>query len=54
MSCEDCEKFQEGNLTSYYRWKNANIEIRGCEKHLREIFDTLNEAQRKAKLEAYR
>ena len=46
MSCENCDKFQDTKLTSYYRWKNANIEIRGCEKHLKEIFDILNESQK--------
>jgi len=46
MSCENCDKFQDTELTSYYRWKNANIEIRGCEKHLKEIFDILNESQK--------
>lgn len=47
MSCENCKKYQEGNLTSYYRWKNANIEIRGCNTHLKEIFEALNKAQEK-------
>ena len=42
MSCIDCDKFQDSNLTSYYRWKNANIEIRGCEKHLKEIMEALH------------
>jgi hypothetical protein len=42
MSCEDCEKFQEETDKSYYfRWKNANIELRGCEKHIKEIIDIL-------------
>lgn len=47
MSCLECEKFQEDtNKTSYYRWRNANIEVRACEKHLREIFDALNDKQK--------
>lgn len=45
MSCQDCEKFQETTMTSYYRWKNANIEVRACEKHLKEIFEVLNKTQ---------
>ena len=45
MSCQDCEKVQKSNMTSFYRWKNANIEIRGCAKHVREVFDQLNKAQ---------
>jgi len=42
MSCEKCEKFQASKKTSYYRWKKANIEIRGCKEHLREIFMALS------------
>lgn len=45
MSCTDCNDFQNTDKTSYYRWKNANIEVRGCEKHLREVFEALNDAQ---------
>lgn len=45
MSCQDCDEFQETSMTSYYRWKNANVEIRACKKHLLEIFDVLNKAQ---------
>ena len=49
MSCEKCEEFQarEG-VSAFYRWKTANIEIRGCDEHLREIFDVLTEYQRKS------
>lgn len=43
VSCKACEEFQESSATFYYRWKNANIEVRGCEAHLREVFDALNE-----------
>lgn len=46
MSCEECEKIQNSNLTSFYRWKTANIEIRGCDKHLKEIFEVLNKFQK--------
>lgn len=47
MSCEKCEEVQESDMTSYYRWKNANIEINGCDEHLREVFNALNQAQQK-------
>ena len=47
MSCEKCAKFQESNMSSYYRWGKANIEIRGCDEHLKEIFEVLSEYQRK-------
>jgi hypothetical protein len=50
MSCQDCEDFQNLNQTSYYRWKNANIEIRACKTHLLEIFDVLNDAQEESSL----
>mgnify|MGYP001569726400 CR=1 FL=1 len=47
MSCKKCEIEQEDNTEwgAFYRWKNANVEIRGCDEHLREIFDTLNKVQ---------
>ena len=38
MSCKDCEK--ERNIV-YVRWKNANIEMIGCKKHLKEIINVL-------------
>ena len=47
MACEECEKFQNTQMTSYYRWKNANIEIRGCSEHLKEIFTILTDYQKK-------
>ena len=48
MSCEDCEKAQERIFQgldgiAYYRWKNANIGIIGCEKHISEVMEALNE-----------
>lgn len=43
MACEKCEKAPK---SAFYRWKNANLEVRGCDAHLREVFDTLNKAQR--------
>jgi len=46
MSCKECEEMQNGSLTSYYRWKNANIEVRACKMHLKEVYDALNKAQR--------
>jgi hypothetical protein len=46
MGCKECEKFQESEFTSYYRWKNANIEMRGCNEHLRQVFGALNQHQR--------
>jgi hypothetical protein len=45
MSCEQCQIAQETNKSAFYRWKNANIELRGCDEHLKEIFEVLSEAQ---------
>jgi len=47
MSCSECEKYnlgQEG--IAYYRWKNANIGLLGCPKHIKEIINFLNSVQR--------
>lgn len=45
MSCKNCEKFQESKETCYYRWGTANIEVRACQKHLKEVFAALNKIQ---------
>ena len=45
MSCEKCQEAQEKDQFTYYRWKNANVEMRGCPEHLREIFEVLNTYQ---------
>lgn len=42
MSCKECKASQETMLIAYYRWDVANIAMKGCSKHLREIFDVLN------------
>ncbi len=45
MSCKDCDYFQAGSQTSYFRWGTANIEVRACPRHLKEVYDALREAQ---------
>ena len=50
MSCEKCKEVQDSDITSFYRWKNANVEIRACDEHLKEIFSILTEAQKKKEL----
>jgi len=45
MSCNDCEKFEEEGNIAYYRWGTANVGMIGCKKHLREIFNALDETQ---------
>jgi hypothetical protein len=32
---------------AYYRWGSANVALLACPTHAREIFDVLNEYQRK-------
>ncbi len=46
MSCKECDKRQEEPGIAWYRWKIANIAMKGCDEHLREIFDVLNKHQR--------
>lgn len=47
MTCKDCEKTQLDFTTSYYfRWKDANIELRCCQKHAGEIIEELNLLQK--------
>lgn len=45
MSCIDCDIFTDGDKQILYRWKNANVMINGCKKHVLEIFEVLNKAQ---------
>jgi hypothetical protein len=45
MSCKKCDERQDQNIVAYYRWKNANIAMSGCDEHLREIFNALEFAQ---------
>jgi len=44
MSCGKCEEAQKSGLVAYFRWKNANIGMMGCDVHLKEIFDVLKKA----------
>ncbi len=42
MGCEKCDEFQEQTNRSYYfRWGTANIEVRACEGHVKQVFDVL-------------
>ena len=43
MSCKDCDEFQRGTGTSYFRWGTANIEVRACSRHLKEVYAALRE-----------
>ncbi len=45
MSCKGCREAQEKQGAYYFRWKRANIEMRGCAKHISEVMDVLIEAQ---------
>ncbi len=44
MSCNNCDKAQEGSTSAYFRWKNANIELRGCGQHLRQVIQALRDS----------
>ena len=43
MTCEECEKAQDKGHAYFYRWKNSNILLSGCKKHIGEIMKELNE-----------
>lgn len=45
MSCNACDDRQNDGAICYYRWKNANLLIVGCDEHLKEVFEALNEVQ---------
>ncbi len=46
MSCQQCDDFQDSTNGSYFfRWKQANIELRGCREHISEVMDVLRKAQ---------
>ncbi len=51
MSCRACRDFQDSDMTSGFRWKNANVEIRACQKHLAEVFAALRAAPSLAALQ---
>ena len=57
MSCKECNYIQnETTSTSFFRWGAANIEVRACKKHLKEIYDVLRAHQKsiqEAKERAY-
>ena len=42
MSCEECEKAQDGGASAYYRIDVASVEVCGCSKHLGKMFSRLN------------
>ena len=41
MSCEGCSEQQASGNSAFFRWGNANLEVRGCEAHLKEVFGVL-------------
>jgi hypothetical protein len=50
MSCEDCEKSQEGiSLESlcYVRIGNGNVVVVGCRKHLKELLQRVSDSHKK-------
>lgn len=45
MSCQDCKESQDGGMIAPYRFGIANIDVSGCNKHVKEVFDILNAHQ---------
>jgi hypothetical protein len=41
VSCKKCEIEQDFKSPVYFRWKDTNIELRGCREHLAEVIDVL-------------
>ena len=47
MSCRPCQDAQNGltETSSYYfRWRDATIELRGCQRHIEEVMDWLRKS----------
>lgn len=44
-NCQKCEVTRHQFIKFLYRWKDANIEMKGCARHIKQIFDILNKAQ---------
>ncbi len=42
MSCNDCKQAQNEGMVAPYRFGIANIDVIGCRKHVKEMFDVLN------------
>ncbi len=49
MSCRACE--DDPIQGTYFRWRNANIEIVGCKGHVKEVIDALRAAHADAEAE---
>lgn len=45
MSCHDCKVAQDGGMIAPYRFGIANIDVSGCNRHVKELFDVLNKHQ---------
>ena len=44
LGCVECEEAQSENAEYYFRWKNANIRLSGCAKHITEVMENLRRA----------
>lgn len=49
MSCQACQESQDDGSPSYFRWKNANIQMNGCNAHLNEVMNVLRSFQEMVK-----
>ncbi|MHA1381433.1 MAG: hypothetical protein ACTSRG_23950 [Candidatus Helarchaeota archaeon] len=39
---------ERSERVAYYRWKNANVGLLGCSKHVAEIMDVLNKHKKES------
>lgn len=41
MSCDDCDKAHDQAPAFYYRIQNGNVQVKGCERHVKIMFERL-------------
>lgn len=41
MSCKECDEAQDQDPAFYYRIENANVQVKGCDRHVKIMFDRL-------------
>jgi len=46
MSCKECEEAQDQSPGFYYRVENANVQIKGCRKHVAKLLEMIDGRKR--------
>ena len=46
MSCDDCDKAHDETPAFYYRIENANVQVKGCRKHVAMMFGMIDGRKR--------